>query len=89
MQKEIKDLIKKIAKKYNKPEHVIEEIYMSQFQFIKTSISSPEDPSDIKTISLPKWGKYSLSKGKLRWINKHKEKNESDNKINPENTRED
>lgn len=73
MQKEIKDLIKSLSIKYNKPEHVIEEICMSQLQFLKENISKSFN-EEMKTIQLPKFGKFTFSSKRKEWINKYKEK---------------
>lgn len=64
MQNKVEDLLKEIAKKYNKPLHVILEIYNSQFKMTRDSISSLE----FKTIKLPSWGKYIPSQDKLSKI---------------------
>lgn len=68
-QKEIKDRLKKVASKYNKPYQVIEEIFNSQFLFLKHE-TSKNVPDDIKTTMLPNWGKYCLMPKKLYMIRK-------------------
>lgn len=72
IQKEVQELIKQIAKKYNKPIYVIEEVFLSQWKFLKDKISnSKDDMEDFKTIKLPEWGKYYLSESKLAHIRRH------------------
>ena len=75
MQREIQELINKIALKYDKPVYVIEELFMSQWKFVKERISK-EEPSAFKTIKLPKWGKYYLAERKLNHIKSHNKKRE-------------
>lgn len=72
IQPEVQEIINRLAKKYNKPVQVIEEIFLSQWRFVKEKISKEDDKmSTYKTIKLPKWGKYYLSVLKLNWIRKH------------------
>lgn len=66
-QKRIEQLFEELAKKYNKPVYVIEEIFNSQFKKLRKEINS----LDFKTIKLPNWGKYIPSKDKLSKIKKY------------------
>lgn len=77
IQKEVHDIIVELAKKFNKPVYVIEEIYLSQWKFLKEKVSQEGKLcNEFKTIKLPKWGKYYLSESKLAHIKRHKEENE-------------
>ncbi len=64
MQKQIEQMLKELAVRYNKPYPVILEIYNSQFKLTRDMISSLE----FKTIKLPGWGKYIPSQDKLSKI---------------------
>jgi hypothetical protein len=72
MQKQIRELIDKVADAHGLPSYVVEEIYLSQWRFVREVIRSGE----CKTVMLPKWGKYLVSSRKLEYIKKHKEANE-------------
>lgn len=72
IQPEVQEILIELSVRYNKPIHVIEEIFMSQWKFLKNRISCNDIQKDqFKTIKFPKWGKYSLAKRKLDWIRKH------------------
>lgn len=71
IQREVQEIFKKLAIKYNKPVQVIEEIFLSQWKFLKEKISKPEDIIEFKTVKFPKWGKYYLSENKLKHIKRH------------------
>lgn len=54
IQKRIEKLLNEISIKYDKPYHVIYEVYMSQFKLTRDTIRSLE----FKTIKLPSLGKF-------------------------------
>lgn len=60
-QKKIEDLFRKLAKKYNLPANVIEEVFMSQYKKVREEVNALEFP----TIKLPSFGKFIPSKTKL------------------------
>lgn len=64
IQKKVEEIIKAIAKKYNKPYHVVLEAYISQFKRLREEMKKKE----FKTVKLPSWGKYIVSQGKLAKI---------------------
>lgn len=71
MQLELEIELRKIAKLNNISEEVINQIFSSQFKFLQKSITA----DSTKTVMLPKIGKFCLSKGKLKNILKHNERN--------------
>lgn len=62
IQKRIQKELQEIAKQYDKPYHVIEEIYLSQFRLTAEKMRSLEFCS----IKLPSWGKYIASNNKVK-----------------------
>ena len=64
MQARIRKLLEEIALKHNKPVHVIEEIWLSQYRVLRDSMASMDFP----TVKLPAWGKYIPSQDKLNKI---------------------
>lgn len=60
-------MIKNISSTYGLPDYVVEEIWLSQFRFVRDKIKEGE----YKTIMLHKWGKYTPSLRKLEHIKKH------------------
>lgn len=84
MQKKVQEILSKLAKKYDLPVHVIEEVYNSQFGIIKENIKG----FTFKTIKLPNLGKFAASKNKVSKIKKYqdaingREQNTQDSKDN-------
>lgn len=64
IQKIVELILKDTAKKYNKPYHVILEIWLSQFKMLKFIMNC----LTFKTVKLPSWGKYIASPGKIKKI---------------------
>ena len=62
LQKQVIQLIKEVAFKYNLPPYVVEKILTSEFKAIKEWIQS----GNFETIHLTHWGKYTPSKNKLK-----------------------
>ena len=89
IQKKLQKVISKLSIKYNLPENVIEEIYTSEFDYLKKIIRSDK----LETIKFPNWGKFYPSIKKLQYIKKRMDKNkirneiEIDKKINQNFTR--
>lgn len=67
MQTELEIELRKVAKINELPEEVIQYIFNYQFKFLAESIKT----DSTKTVMLPKIGKFSPSKNKLKWINEH------------------
>jgi len=61
IQKRVQVELQLIAKKYNKPYNVIEEIYLSQFRMTADVMRT----INFDTIKLPSWGKYIASENKM------------------------
>jgi hypothetical protein len=64
LQKKIEDILKEVAKKYNKPYNVILAVYISEFKKLKEEMNSLQ----FKTVKLPNWGKFIVSQKKLKKI---------------------
>lgn len=60
-QKKVEDLFKKLAKKYDLPANVIEEVFMSQYKKTREEVNGLEFP----IIKLPSFGKFIPSQTKL------------------------
>lgn len=70
-QKWVLRLIEQVAKEENLPTFVVEEVFNSQFKFLKETISKSKECEDgviPPTIMLPYWGKYHPSLRKLKYI---------------------
>lgn len=67
MQTELEVELRKVAKLNELPEEVIYYIFNYQFKFLAESTKA----DNTKTVMLPKIGKFSPSKNKLKWINEH------------------
>jgi hypothetical protein len=78
-QKWVNKLISDVAKKMNLPDYVVEEIFTSQFKFLKEVISKSKEEEKPPVIMLNYWGKYYPSMRKIKYI---KTRNESREKKN-------
>lgn len=78
-QKWVNKLIGKVAKEMNLPEYVVEEIFSSQFKFLKEVISNSKEEDKPPIVMLNYWGKYYPSMRKIKYI---KTRNESREKKN-------
>ena len=74
MIKDKKVIIQKLATKYNLSLRRVEKIVEHQFKFV-TSIMKI---GDFQTVRLPYFGKFSVNKNRVKYINKLKNKNEKD-----------
>mgnify|MGYP003645233546 FL=1 len=68
MKKTQKEIIQKLATKYNKSLAEIEKIVMSQFKYL----SSTMEKGDFKSVRLPYFGKFSSNKKRREYITKLK-----------------
>ena len=68
MKKTQKEIIQKLATKYNKSLAEIEKIVMSQFKYL----SSTMEKGDFKSVRLPYFGKFSSNKKRREYIPKLK-----------------
>jgi nucleoid DNA-binding protein len=71
MQIELEIEIRRIAKENDLPEEVVTHIFNSQWKFLQQSITK----DNTKTVMLPKFAKFCLSKRKLKHILIHNERN--------------
>lgn len=69
MSKEL--IIYKLANKYNLPLSKIKEIVDSQFKYVAKVIKQGE----YETVRLPYFGKFSVNKGRLKYLTKNKNEN--------------
>jgi len=74
IQKEIRDLIKIIAKKHDLPFETAREIIYSQFKFLRKEIEkgSKEDTSTYKNVLLKYLGTFHVTERKINFLNKKK-----------------
>jgi nucleoid DNA-binding protein len=68
-----KEIIQKIATKYNLPLKTVEDIVMHQFKFVSKIMQD----GNFKSIRIPYFGKFSSNKNRREYITKLK--NESSN----------
>ena len=61
IQKRVEQIIQEIADKHNKPYHVVEEIYLSQFRLVAETMKG----LTFETIKLPSFGKFLTSRKKV------------------------
>lgn len=61
LQKKVEEMLKEVALKWDKPLHVVEEVFMSQFKLTRKSISS----LNFEVIKLPALGKFIPSDNKV------------------------
>ena len=61
-----KNIIHKLATKYNLPLKEVEKIIFSQFKFVSKIMSD----GNFDTIRLPYFGKFHVNKGRLKYIQK-------------------
>ncbi len=73
MKKTQKEIIQKIATKYNLPLKTVEDIVMHQFKFVSKIMQD----GNFKSIRIPYFGKFSSNKNRREYITKLK--NESSN----------
>ncbi len=73
MKKTQKEIIQKIATKYNLPLKTVEDIVMHQFKFVSQIMQD----GNFKSIRIPYFGKFSSNKNRREYITKLK--NESSN----------
>jgi hypothetical protein len=78
-QKWVNKLIKEVSEEMNLPEYVVEEIFTSQFKFLKEVISKSKEEEKPSIVMLNYWGKYYPSMRKIKYI---KTRNESREKKN-------
>ena len=69
MQKKVDKLIKEVADKYNLPAFFVEDIFISQFKVVAETMANDKH----QTILLQYWGKFFISKWKLKRILEHNE----------------
>jgi nucleoid DNA-binding protein len=72
MSRNKKEIIHKIANKYNLPLKKVAEIVDYQFKYISKIMKK----GDFETIRLPYFGKFSVNKKRVEYINKLKNKDE-------------
>ena len=65
MQKQVISLLEAKAKELNLPYYIVEEVFMSQFKFVRERIKEANINEEFPTILLNNFGKFSLSKRKL------------------------
>lgn len=81
-QKWVNKIINEVSKEMNLPNYVVEEIFTSQFKFLKETISKSKEEEKPPVIMMNYWGKYYPSMRKIKYI---KTRNESRNKKNNNN----
>ena len=68
MKKTQKEIIQKIATKYNLPLKTVEDIVMHQFKFVSKIMQD----GNFKSIRIPYFGKFSSNKNRREYITKLK-----------------
>lgn len=80
IQRQVRDLIKEIAKEFNLSYSTTEEIIFSQFEFVKHAMSKGEkgNPDTFETILLRRLGTFEASKNKINYMTANSKKGKKD-----------
>lgn len=70
LQKQVKIILKKIAKKYNISEEEAEKIWLYQWKILREVLDESEPNKRVDTFKFPKWGRYYSLAGKISYLEK-------------------
>lgn len=87
LQKQVKEILKKIAKVHNISYEEAEKIWLSQWRMLREVLNESETNKTVDTFKFPKWGRYYTSPGKIRGLEKKQAEYEKILKQRKENER--
>ena len=72
LQKQVKEILKKIAKQHEITYEEAEKNWLSQWKMFKEILDESETSKTVDTFKFPKWGRYYTSQGKIKILEKKK-----------------
>lgn len=68
LQKSVRDIIKKVAKKHGITEEEATNIWLSQWKLMREVLDEKKTGEEIDTLKFPKWGRYYCATHKVKRI---------------------